>query len=73
MTTLTWDLGAVATVLGYHRTFWDIPGHIGPLGPGSLGARCTVSGYPGISPDKYMSWGSHSHSREFRGSPGPHS
>ena len=32
-----------------------------------------MSGYPGISPDNYMSWGSHRHSREFRGSPGPHS
>ena len=29
-----------------------------------------MSGYPGISPDNYMSWGSHRHSREFRGSPG---
>ena len=31
------------------------------------------AGYPGMSPDNYMSWGSHRHSREFRGSPGPHS
>ena len=36
-TTLTWDSGAVATVSGYPRTSWDIPGQIGPLGPGTQG------------------------------------
>ena len=72
-TTWTWDSGAVATVSGYPRTSSDIPGQIGPLGSGTQGARCIVPGHPGISPDNYMSWGSHSHSREFCGSPGPHS